>query len=70
MNINKFVETEEPTTEQKNSKFYEEYLTTPNVISPWYRNILPVQVIIFSLISFNFNHNYLIHTNLFIMCII
>ncbi|XP_003240109.1 endoribonuclease dcr-1 isoform X4 [Acyrthosiphon pisum] len=43
INVSKFVETEEPTMEQRKSKFYEEYLKTPNVISPWYRNIVPVQ---------------------------
>ncbi|XP_026808824.1 endoribonuclease Dicer-like isoform X3 [Rhopalosiphum maidis] len=43
INIDKFVETEEPTMEQRNSKFYEEYLKIPNVISPWYRNIVPIQ---------------------------
>ncbi|XP_022180231.1 endoribonuclease dcr-1 isoform X3 [Myzus persicae] len=43
IDINRFVEIEEPTMEQRNSKFYEEYLKTPNVISPWYRNIIPVQ---------------------------
>jgi len=48
VNIDKFVETEEPTMEQRNSKFYEEYLKIPNVISPWYRNIA-VQVIMFLL---------------------
>lgn len=53
INISKFVETEEPTMEQRKSKFYEEYLKTPNVISPWYRNIVPVQVIIF--LSFALN---------------
>jgi len=50
INIDKFVETEEPTMEQRNSKFYEEYLEIPNVISPWYRNIVPIQVIIFLLL--------------------
>lgn len=44
VSIDKFVETEPPTTEQKKTKFYEEYLTTSNVISPWYRNITPIQV--------------------------
>lgn len=48
VNINTLIEVEEPTLEQRKSKFYEEYLKTPNVISPWYRNILPVQVIKFS----------------------
>ncbi|XP_027844608.1 endoribonuclease Dicer isoform X4 [Aphis gossypii] len=43
ININKFVETEEPTMEQRKTKFYEEYLKIPNVISPWYRNIVPIQ---------------------------
>ncbi|XP_060881396.1 endoribonuclease Dicer-like isoform X5 [Metopolophium dirhodum] len=43
ISINKFVETEEPTMEQRQSKFYEKYLEKPNVISPWYRNIVPVQ---------------------------
>uniref|UniRef100_A0A2H8TDA5 Endoribonuclease Dicer n=1 Tax=Melanaphis sacchari TaxID=742174 RepID=A0A2H8TDA5_9HEMI len=43
INIDKFVEIEEPTMEQRNSKFYKEYLEIPNVISPWYRNIIPVQ---------------------------
>lgn len=46
VSINKFVETEVPTIEQRKSKFYEEYLKMPNIISPWYRNISPIQVII------------------------
>jgi len=53
ININKFVETEEPTMEQRKTKFYEEYLKIPNVISPWYRNIVPIQVIIFLLLVLN-----------------
>lgn len=44
--INKFVETEVPTTEQKKLSFYKDYLKTPNIISPWYRNVTPIQVII------------------------
>lgn len=47
VNINTFIELEEPTMEQRKSKFYEEYLKTPNVVSPWYRNIVPIQVIKF-----------------------
>ncbi|VVC42507.1 Hypothetical protein CINCED_3A023563 [Cinara cedri] len=43
MNIHEFVELEFPTIEQRESKFYEEYLKTPHVISPWYRNIEPIQ---------------------------
>lgn len=46
IDINKFVETDLPTMEQRESKFYEEYLKTTSVISPWYRNIVPIQVII------------------------
>jgi len=46
MSINKFVETKPPTKEQIKSKFYEKYLEMSNVIiSPWYRNIVPIQVI-------------------------
>lgn len=44
VDINTFVETEIPTKEQRKSKFYEKYLTMSNVISPWYRNISPIQV--------------------------
>jgi len=53
ININKFVETDEkPTMEQRNSKFYEEYLSSIHVISPWYKKVSPVQVIIFFSIYF------------------
>lgn len=45
VDINTFVETEVPNMEQRNSKFYEEYLKEPCVISPWYRSISPLQVI-------------------------
>jgi len=48
--------------EQRNSKFYEKYLGTPNVITPWYRNIVPVQVIIFFIC---FRHYYFSCTNLY-----
>lgn len=45
VDINNFVETEVvPTMEQRNSKYYEPYLNKHNVISPWYRNIIPIQV--------------------------
>lgn len=57
INLNKFVETDEkPTMEQRNSKIYKEYLSSFNVISPWYKNISPVQVTIFFFIFFK--HNY------------
>jgi len=54
IHINKFVEADEkPTLEQRNSKFYEEYLSSIHVISPWYKNVSPVQVIIFFLFILN-----------------
>lgn len=46
INITKFVETKIPTMEQRKSKFYENNLEILSVISPWYRNILPIQVVI------------------------
>lgn len=46
VNITTFVETKIPTIEQRKSKFYEKNLEILNVISPWYRNILPTQVVI------------------------
>lgn len=46
IDIKEFVETVIPTKKHRESQFYEEYLKTPNVISPWYRNIVPIQVII------------------------
>ncbi|KAF0759177.1 endoribonuclease Dicer-like, partial [Aphis craccivora] len=39
--INKLVETEKPTMEQRNSKFYKEDLNEFSVISPWYRSSIP-----------------------------
>lgn len=53
VNLNTFVELEEPTMKQRKSKFYEEYLKTPNVVSPWYRNIVPIQVIKLNLSCLN-----------------
>lgn len=54
ININKFVETDEkPTMEQRNSKIYKEYLSSFNVITPWYKNVSPVQVTIFFLFILN-----------------
>jgi len=54
ININKFIETDEtPTMEQRNSKLYEEYLSSNHVISLWYKNVSPVQVIIFFLFVLN-----------------
>lgn len=43
--INTLVETNVPTEEQKECNFFEEYLNTSTIISPWYRNFLPIQVI-------------------------
>lgn len=46
VDIDNFVETEVvPTMEQRNSKYYESYLNKYNVVSPWYRNTIPIQVI-------------------------
>lgn len=46
VDVDKFIETEIPTMEQRKSKFYNKYLQTFNVISPWYRNIVPIQVLL------------------------
>lgn len=48
VNIDTLVETEVPTMEKRKSKFYNDYLEKINIISPWYRNILPIQVIIWN----------------------
>lgn len=46
IDINILVETEVPTKEKRKSKFYDDHLEKISVISPWYRNIVPIQVII------------------------
>lgn len=45
VNINTLVETEVPNMEQRKSKFYKHYLEKYNVITPWYKNLSPKQVI-------------------------
>jgi len=45
IDIIQFIETDIPTTKQKISNFYEDYLQMSSIISPWYRNILPLEVI-------------------------
>lgn len=44
VDLNTFVETKPPTMAKRKEKFYEEYLEMSSVISPWYRNIVPLQV--------------------------
>ncbi|XP_050430735.1 endoribonuclease dcr-1 isoform X3 [Adelges cooleyi] len=43
VDIDTFVMTEAPTEEERKAKFYEKYFETPHIISPWYRNIVPIQ---------------------------
>ncbi|XP_026819706.1 endoribonuclease Dicer-like [Rhopalosiphum maidis] len=40
ININKLIETEKPTMEQRLSKFYEKDLKIYSVITPWYRSVV------------------------------
>ncbi|XP_050534312.1 endoribonuclease Dicer-like isoform X2 [Daktulosphaira vitifoliae] len=48
IDINIFVETNPPTLDQRKAKFYEKYFNTPYIISPWYRNITPIQMYLVS----------------------
>ncbi|XP_025190355.1 endoribonuclease Dicer-like [Melanaphis sacchari] len=43
INLDKLVETEDPTIEQRKAKFYKEDLNMYSVVSPWYRSIIPVE---------------------------
>lgn len=46
VNLDTLVETKVPTIKERESKFYENHLEKISIITPWYRNNLPTQVII------------------------